>query len=436
MNWRLKKIMSLVNIISAIGNNNSVYPLLVRDCGVENPIKIALTYKQNIDESPKVARYAVRERTIDEYTTSAVWLGAIPVVEAASDMFISKKGYNPKISARLFKEDAVKNPVQGIEFNIKKFANSTSKEVQAAVADLIKVRDNKKAFESLVSKKFTAAVAIPMALIGFIIPKCIFALSRKIAEKEKQNQPDYSDILGMSDITTFGQKKDVSFTGFASTVATLTTPDKMAAIDGGYAVGRVLTARKGYEPFDIAFKMAGMLYLNYVAPKQIEKLFNFTSARIFKSNVNLDPKLLNNKEFISDVENNRFDFLGRMNGAQMLEYIDNNPQSPFTKYASMFKKVTMLTQDSRDPRIFVDIKDLENFGKDIFSFSKDALNSKNLTKFAKKALRVKSGNIISNVALSSFLLSYVLPKTQFALRELFTGSKLEPGLINIDNKKR
>ena len=130
------------------------------------------------------------------------------------------------------------------------------------------------------------------------------------------------------------------------------------------------------------------------------------------------------------------EFLGRMNGAQMLEYIDNNPQSPFTKYASMFKKVTMLTQDSRDPRIFVDIKDLENFGKDIFSFSKDALNSKNLTKFAKKALRVKSGNIISNVALSSFLLSYVLPKTQFALRELFTGSKLEPGLINIDNKKR
>lgn len=429
--------MSLVNIISAVGNNNSVYPLLVRDCGVENPIKIALTYKQNIGESPKVARYAVRERSIDEYTTSAVWLGTIPVVEAVSDVFISKKGYNPKISARLFKEDTVKNPFQGIEFNIKKFGNSTSKEVQAAVADLIKVRDNKKVFESLVSKKFTAAVAIPMALIGFIIPKCIFALSRKIAEKEKQKQqPDYSDIFGKSDITTFGQKKDVSFTGFASTVANLTTPDKMAAIDGGYAIGRVLTARKGYEPFDIAFKMAGMLYLNYVAPKQIEKFFNFTSAKLFKSNVNLDPKLLNNKEFISDVENNSFDFLSRLNGREMLEYIDNNPQSPFTKYASMFKKVTMLTKDSRDPRIFVDIKDLENFGKDIFSFAKDGLNAENLNKFAKKALRVKSANIISNVALSSFLLSYVLPKTQFALREFFTGSKLEPGLINIDDNKK
>ena len=428
--------MSFVNIISAVGNNNSVYPLLVRDCGVENPIKIALTYKQNIGESPKVARYAVRERSIDEYSTSAVWLGTVPAVEYCADKFISKKGYSPLISARLFKEDTVKNPVQGIEFNIKKFGNSASKEVQEAVADLVKAKENRKAFENLMSGKFVAAVAIPMALIGFIIPKCIFALSRKLAEKEKQQQKsEYTDILGKSDITTFGQKKDVAFTGFASTVANLTTPDKMAAIDGGYAIGRVLTARPGYEPFDIGFKMAGMLYLNYVAPKQLEKLFEFTSGKLFKSNVNLDPKLLNNKEFVDDVKNKRFDFLEKMNGRQMLEYIDNNPSSPFSRYAAMFKKVTMLTSDSRDPRVFVDLKELETFGKNIFSFAKDGLSAPNLEKFAKKALWVKSFNIITNVVLSSFLLAYALPKTQFALRELFTGSKLEPGLANIDDKK-
>ena len=37
--------MSLVNIISAVGNNSSVYPLIVRDCGIEVPTKIAMTYK-------------------------------------------------------------------------------------------------------------------------------------------------------------------------------------------------------------------------------------------------------------------------------------------------------------------------------------------------------------------------------------------------------
>ena len=72
--------MSLVNIISAIGNNSSVYPLLIRDCGIENPIKIGLTYKQNLKESKQMAKDALRERTIDEYVCSVIWLGGIPVM--------------------------------------------------------------------------------------------------------------------------------------------------------------------------------------------------------------------------------------------------------------------------------------------------------------------------------------------------------------------
>ena len=42
--------MSLVNIISAVGNNSSVYPLIVRDCGIEVPTKIAMTYNQNLKD--------------------------------------------------------------------------------------------------------------------------------------------------------------------------------------------------------------------------------------------------------------------------------------------------------------------------------------------------------------------------------------------------
>ena len=39
--------MSFTSIISAIGNNSSIYPLLVRDCGIEVPTKVYLTYKEN-----------------------------------------------------------------------------------------------------------------------------------------------------------------------------------------------------------------------------------------------------------------------------------------------------------------------------------------------------------------------------------------------------
>jgi hypothetical protein len=75
--------MTLVSIISAIGNNSSIYPLLVRDCGIENPIKIGLTYKQNLKDSKQMANNALRERTIDEY----VWILKYDIY----DMILSKR---------------------------------------------------------------------------------------------------------------------------------------------------------------------------------------------------------------------------------------------------------------------------------------------------------------------------------------------------------
>ena len=96
--------MSLVNIISAIGNNSSIDPLLVRDCGIENPIKIGLTYKQNLKDSRQMANNALRERTIDEYVCSAIWLGGIPVMDMICDWGIKKLGYDPDVNINLLKE--------------------------------------------------------------------------------------------------------------------------------------------------------------------------------------------------------------------------------------------------------------------------------------------------------------------------------------------
>ena len=95
--------MSLVNIISAIGNNSSIYPLLIRDCGIENPIKIGLTYKQNLKDSKEMANDALRERTIDEYVCSAIWLGGIPVMDKICDWGIKILGYDPKDDMNLLK---------------------------------------------------------------------------------------------------------------------------------------------------------------------------------------------------------------------------------------------------------------------------------------------------------------------------------------------
>lgn len=431
--------MTITRIISAIGNNSSVYPLILRDCGVEIPSKVYLTYQENKDDKD-VAFLATREKIIDEYATSAVWLGGIPLVEKFANMFIKKRGFSPDVNLKLFNE----SNCQGIDFNIKVFDEKLknglftpeqAKEIKSALEDMKKVKLNKTAYEKLLSGKFIAATTIPIALMGVVIPKLVFALTAKTKanKKAKQEQSVQDNQLN----SKFNNGKP-TFTGnFSSTVAGFSTYQKMATIDGGYAVGRVATARKKNEAVDIGFKMIGMMFLNFVAPKYIEKFLDYASSKALNLDVKLDPIMLSDKTFIKEVASGKLKTPKANDGESLLKFIDENPTSIFTKYAKKFEKVKMLKSGVRDPRAYVDIEELARFKKSIEAFSDKALSVagkkdvlEQVEKFAKKAKFVKSMNILANVGLSSFLLAYALPKAQYTFREWYTGSKLEPGIVD------
>ena len=413
--------MTISNIISAIGNNSSVYPLIVRDCGIEVPTKIALTYNQNKKESKEVAYLAARERFLDEYATSAVWLGGIPFVGWIANKYIKARGLNPDVNLKLFKEE---QGIQGIDFNINKFKDLAPD----AVKDLVKAKENKKLFEKLLAAKFIASTTIPILFMGFILPKLIFASSAKkiqnLREKEAQSLKNNAQVSFLQK-DRFYKSKDVNFTGsWITKAANFSAQDKMAVTDGGYAVGRVATARNKNERYDLSFKMAGMMFLNFVAPKWIEKGLNKISG------TSLDPIMLADKDFMTQIKERKLQLPKSDSAKDLLDFVDNiqNKDTYFIKYAKKFEKIKMLENGIRDPREYVDLKKLGNFRNDIDLFSQKLLKSENVDSYIKKAKFAKSANIITNVALSSFLLAYVLPKAQFAFRKLVTGSDLEPGL--------
>ncbi len=420
--------MTLTGIISAIGNNNSVYPLIVRDCGIEVPSKIALTYNQNKKESKEIAKLAARERFLDEYAVSAVWLGGIPLVGKVADYFIKKQVYNPDVNLKLFN----KNSVQNIDDNIKNFSTKVSKEI---IDELKAVKNNKPAYEKLLAAKFAASTTIPILFMGVILPKLIFASSaRKIEQQRQKEAQKNKDSFKSSNVNfqksiDFINRKNTSFKGsWVSAAANFSTVDKMAVTDGGYALGRVGTARNKNEAIDVGFKMAGMMFLNFVAPKYIEKYLDKFIAKTSGLEVALDPLMLNDEEFIKNIKNKTLKLPKNLKEKEILEFIDKNPDSIFVKYARKFGKVKFLENNIRDPRAFVDIKDIVKFKENIESFMNKAAVSKSIEKYAKKAKAVKSVNILTNIGLSSFLLAYALPKAQFAFRKLVTGSDLEPGL--------
>lgn len=412
--------MIVTNIISAIGNNSSIYPLLVRDCCIEAPTKILIARKENLKESKEIANDATREKIIDEYATSGIWLGGIPMVEYFSDKFISKKGYNPIVNLNLFKAEKNKEAYQGIEYNINKFKNIQAKDVQDAVQDLIKVKNNKGSFEKLLTKKFCAATIIPTIIMGFVLPKLNFALTKKIREKKVPPKAE--------------SKKDISFTGsFTSQIANLRTVDKMAISDGGLTVGRVTTSRNKDEACANAFRMIGSMILNFVTPIYIAKGLDKLANKLFNINVNLDPKILADNEFINTIKNSKVELPKSNTEKDLIDFIDNKPQALFSRFAQKTGKVSYLKSGYRDPRKFVDIKDLGKFRNEFENFIAKAKQSKNIENFVRKAKFVKSANILANVGISSFLLAGVLPAATYKFIKLTTGSYSDPGLVQ--NKK-
>lgn len=430
--------MTITNIISAIGNNSSIYPLLVRDCCIEAPSKILIARRENSKESQIKANDATREKIIDEYATSAIWLGGIPAVEKLADKYISKKGYNPNVNIKLFGEGKKEGSslVQGIEYNIKKFSQYSNKDVQDAVADLIKVRDNKAVYEKFLTKKFAAATIIPTLIMGFVLPKLNFALTRKVKENRNTQLPLNVPTKSFTSLnrTKFSdfyeeQNKDIAFTGgLTSTIASLRTVDKMAISDGGLTVGRVSTSRNKEEGYANAFRMIGSMILNFVTPVYIAKGLDKLANKLFKINVNLDPLILDNEEFISAIKENKIELPKSNSPKDLMDFIDSKPNSLFSKFAQKMKKVSYLKSGMRDPRKFVDINDLSDFKTEFESFIDSARASKNIEKFAKKAKYVKCANILANVGISSFLLAGVLPAATYKFIKLTTGSYSDPGL--------
>lgn len=430
--------MTITNIISAIGNNSSIYPLLVRDCCIEAPSKILIARRENSKESQIKANDATREKIIDEYATSAIWLGGIPAVEKLADKYISKKGYNPNVNIKLFGEGKKEGSslVQGIEYNIKKFSQYSNNDVQDAVADLIKVRDNKAVYEKFLTKKFAAATIIPTLIMGFVLPKLNFALTRKVKENRNTqlplNVPTKSfTSLNRTKFSDFYEKqnKDIAFTGgLTSTIASLRTVDKMAISDGGLTVGRVSTSRNKEEGYANAFRMIGSMILNFVTPVYIAKGLDKLANKLFKINVNLDPLILDNEEFISAIKENKIELPKSNSPKDLMDFIDSKPNSLFSKFAQKMKKVSYLKSGIRDPRKFVDMNDLSDFKTEFESFIDSARASKNIEKFAKKAKYVKCANILANVGISSFLLAGVLPAATYKFIKLTTGSYSDPGL--------
>ena len=345
----------------------------------------------------------------------------MPLLNKLSDTFIKKKGFASEINLKLFDE----TDAQGLKLNIEKFKDK----LPDITKQMVKVQNNKIKYKNLQLVKFFATTAIPIALMGFILPKMNFLFTKNKNENKNYSIPTsfYGGSLEEFMNKTKTKNNQISFNGI-SELANLSNLQKMMILDGGLTAGRIKTGRNKAEKAEMALKMGLMCYLNYLAPKRIEKGLNKLTKAIFGINTDLDIKLLNDKAFMEKIKNKTLLMPKENNEKEIINFIDSNINSDFVQQAKKLNLVSILNENIRDPRKYVETDKIVNLKSAIEKFSKDALLSGDFEKFVKKAIKAKSFNILINVALSSFLLAGVLPKIQFWFRKKLTNSNIDPGI--------
>lgn len=429
-------------IFSAIGNNSSLTPILLKD-GAESSVKVGLAYKQGSKVSKQVGYYESREWAIEEFGTSALWFFGPKYLSKAFDKYVTKNVFKltTKSAALLDKDLLNGKHYQSAAENLKKVADNELKH------DIEKIIANPKLFKGFVFAKGVFAILGTLVLmIG------LTNIKQKITEKSIkklglpkglitpkhgiENDPSFTAFIRTK---SQPQKKDISFGGFWSGLA----------IDAGIGGYRIKSARSEKESKEYAFRTTTFIAACYLSGKLIEKTFN-KIAKATKMPIALDAKVLGDKGLKEAIKQPTFaDFVKIADGdtsveKKVIDFIDEqlktavkvNQEGNFVgfknatlEYARQLGLIDVVG-GKRSATKFINTEAVQSLNKNLKELAETVLAKGNVDKFVNQIKHTKYGAIVANLLLSGVITAYVVPKAQYWYREKFLKTTAAPGITS------
>lgn len=323
--------MSIVtSIFSALGNNSSLYPIIFKD-SIDNGARTVMAYQEGAKNGKEYGLYDARERFIDENVTSVVWIGGIPTLKLLYDKLVTNKVYKfsnykelgstfDKEGARVMADTNVKlldGGLQSLEKNITELRSilETKKSpiLEKMLKDAESILADKAKFKRIYAGKMAFASLVPLATIGFILPKLIQKLTKSIYRDNSIIKEQQAKKMAVSNFTSNSPRifasfaghnnkndKDVSFKGssIGNILIDLFNNDvsNQALLDGGIFAGRVATGVNLADKIEKAIKEIGVIFFIYfggsIVGGMLEKL-----AKGLGMPIDLDSQILENSAF-------------------------------------------------------------------------------------------------------------------------------------------
>ncbi|MDD3420065.1 MAG: hypothetical protein PHE78_05635 [Candidatus Gastranaerophilales bacterium] len=448
--------MNVANIISIIGNNTSVTPILVKD-GIESSAKVYLADKQGNKVSKEQGFYEAREAAIEEFGTSAIWfLG--PIAVAKTFNAVGKKVLKLQDDTFLKTDSKL---LDGKHFQ------TLDKNVNELGDEFVKKEAAKIKTDKLAKLAKTRNLLGVGATIGLLAWLTLFKQKVTRSSIEKHGVPQGITFQGyvrdkVQAHPTFAafthdknKSKEPSFKGVGELVA-------QASIDAGVGAVRVGTARDKDERKEYVFNTLAFITLNYLTAPFVEKGMNYLAK---KANlpINLDAKVIADKGFAEDIVNaskdatakeKMLDFVSLDNAKgidkeeKIIKFIDSELKKAHVDEKGNFKEfnnktleyarksglITIEKNNKRAINKFIDTDAVEAVNKSIKDVIDVTTQKGAMPDFFKKLKATKYGTVLANIAICSALVGVVLPKLRYAFREKGIGTVASPGVKAYDHQ--
>lgn len=464
--------------ISALDTPKSLLPFFVKD-GFDNTGRTIMAAKQG-------GKHEARERFIEETGTSMFWIGGIPAVRWIANKVTKAKGnIDTDIHFKRINSDGIQNYFAD-KINISGKSKFSKKDLEGII---LKSEKLDKIKQTLSQNKYipngskgnykiyhvgisAAAVLINLFMLTYALPKFNQFLSKNIISKEEKNKinavkpeknPEQiiktnSKSQNNNNKVSFGSLKaffDVknlfNFTQMAES-SQLNVTSSMLLLDYGISGSRVtFIPRNNDERIEYAVKEAGIILFFYYAADWIKKGFEAIANKAFKTPIDLDYKIINDKEFsnkLKNTNNNLFAFTQQEDELSIIKFIDkelskagkqSNKNLVFDNFTlNMAQKSgildieydSQLQQWIRHSKKYIETEKLVELNKHLKNFYEKAIhkNGKGIDEIISLTKKVKAFSVVGNIAVCCVSLSFILPKIQYIIRKHRTKTNEAPGI--------
>ncbi len=485
--------------ISSLDAPKSLIPFFVKDT-FDNTGRTIMAAKEG-------GKHEAREKFIEETGTSLFWIGGIPAVRAIAnkmvkgkiDTDIHFKRINSDGIQNYFAEDLlesvkncpneskrnkfVKTDLDGIVLGGEKLTQVKEKLLKSGYIPN-GTRGKYKNFHVGVS---ATSVLFNLFMLTAFVPMFNQFLSRKIISHEVNNNLKFAGKNKTKD-QAFGNKTTMSgflekaqnnknnknkknpsfgslkeffdvknlfnFTQMAES-AQLNPTSSMLLLDYGISGSRVtFIPRDNNERIEYAVKEGGIIMFFYYAADWIKKGFTTLANKGFNAPIDLDYKILGDKEFLNKLKNPHkkdelLSFTDKdADEVKVIKYIDKElakaPQQidkenvfdNFTLKMAQKSGLIDVEYDSqlkrwvRHSKKYIETDKVVELNNNLKNFYSKTIenNGDKIEKIIAKTKAVKAFSVLGNIAICCFSLSFLLPKIQYMIREHRTKTTQAPGI--------